>query len=368
MMKNPLVEQDPTYSLLRLAEAITCWRAVGVIAGSAVLAVLLVTLGGLLAGVSLALPAIFTLLALVLVFAGVNGAGICLTDLAHGRPFRSLPDYVLAGVFTLPRLLGANILILLAYLGLLLAVALVLVVCKLPGLGAVLLVLAVPVSVLAVATALVGLYVAASLVAPAIWNGERVFHALSIAWTVTRRHPFEVMVKMLGGLLLSGLFAGLLFGILFTASLVVGGLAIPILGSGMSFDVGSMMGGSGLAGMAAGMAAGYGLVYALAGSVVLMLPLMVGVLAWAEFSQRVDVATIRDSADAKLVKVKGKVDELKERGQAVGASLGTTVVPTADPRPAPVAAPAAPALACPKCGGGVEPGDRFCEHCGHKMA
>lgn len=366
MMKNPLVEKDSTHSLLRLAEAITCWRAVAVIAGSAIAAMLLVALGGVLANASWAFTALFSLIALVVLFAGINGAGICLTDLAHHRPFRSLPGYVLAGVFTLPRLLGAGVMIFLAYLGLLLAVAVALAVCKLPGLGPILLAVVVPLSVLAVATALVGLYVATSLVAPAIWNGERVFHALSITWTVTRRHPFELMAKMIAGLLLSALFGSLLFFILFTSSFVVGGMAIPIIGAGMNMDFGMLMGGrSGLGGPAAGMGIGYSLVFALAGAVVFLLPLMVGVLTWAEFSTKVDLSTIRESADAALVQMNRKVNEMKERGQAAGASLASTATaaPANPPGPA-----AAAAVACPQCGGAVEPGDRFCEHCGHPMA
>lgn len=371
-MKNPLVEQDPTYSLLRLADAITCWRAVAVIAGSAIAAMLLVALGGLLANASWAFTALFSLIALVVLFAGINGAGICLTDLAHGRPFRSLPGYVLAGVFTLPRLLGAGVMIVLAYLGLLLAVAVALAVCKLPGLGPMLLVVVVPLSVLAVATALIGSYVATSLVAPAIWNGERVFHALSITWTVTRRHPFELMAKMIAGLLLSALFGGLLFFILFTSSFVVGGMAIPIIGAGMNLDLGMLMGGrSGLAGPAAGMGIGYSLVFALSGAVVFLLPLMVGVLTWAEYSRKVDLSAIRETADAALVQMNRKVNEIKERGQAAGASLTATAAPASEPGLASAlvaAAPATPAVACPQCGGAVEPGDRFCEHCGHAMA
>jgi len=364
MLKNTLVAQDPTYSLLRLAEAITCWRAVGVITGSAATAMLLVTLGGLLASASWLFTAVFGLLALVVMVAGVNGAGICLTDMVHGRPFRNLPSYVLAGLFTLHRLIGANIVIFLAYLGLLLTIALVLFVCKLPGLGPVMLVVAIPLAVLAVSTALIGLYVATFLVIPAIWDGEKVFHALSITWTVTRRHPFAVMVKMIAGLLLAGLFAGLLFAVLFAASFVVGGMAIPILGAGMSLDFGMLMGGGGrrLAGAAAGMGIGYALVYAAAASVVFLLPLMVGVLTWGEYSQKVDLSAIRESADASLKQVNHKVNEMKERGQAVGSSVETAVMPKPQPEPVPAAE-----IPCPKCGEAVQIGDRFCGSCGNPM-
>ena len=138
---------------------------------------------------------------------------------------------------------------------------------------------------------------------------------------------------------------------------------------------------------------GFSLVFALASAFVFLLPLMVGVLTWCEFSEKVDLDSIRQAADEKLQDMNNKMADLKEKAQVQAAAAAaaaaaatqkapaasqdaeqapaatpaasaapSTVVATASPAPA---APAAPA--CPQCHGTVQAGDRFCEHCGHKL-
>src|SRR5690606_28619572 len=135
-----------------------------------------------------------------------------LTDLARQRPYRSHVSYLLAGLACLPKLLGVGLLMVLAALAVLLCLALVFLVCKIPVLGPVLLVVAVPASVLVVAAGLVAWYVATSIAGPAIWDGERVLHSLTIAWHITRKYPFAAIAKIVGGVLLCSVFAFMLMG------------------------------------------------------------------------------------------------------------------------------------------------------------
>ena len=65
---------------------------------------------------------------------------------------------------------------------------------------------------------------------------------------------------------------------------------------------------------------GFSLVFALASAFVFLLPLMVGVLTWCEFSEKVDLGSIRDSADEALKEVNSKVADLKEKAQAQAAA------------------------------------------------
>lgn len=377
MNNKPFVSDNP-YSIFRMSEALTCWQAVMVMAASFLVAILLFTVGGMLMRVSGIFTFLFGLLGILSILSGINGAGICLTDLVKERPYRGIVGYLLAGLFSLPKLLGAGILMLLAYLGVLLAVALLLLISKLPGLGPVLLVAVIPVSVLAVLLTLVGFYMAGSLVAPAIWDGERVMHALSITWAITRKYPFAAIGKIIGGFLLSALFGSIVFGLLGMASLIVGAMAAPIIGSGMNFDVGMMFGGHGN-GHLMGAGLGYGLVFASAAAFVSLLPLMVGILTWHEFSGKVDRESIRQQTDSKLEQMNHKVNEMKEKAQTAAAPApaptpapvpAATVEPTiaaAPPVAQPAPAPAAAEHQCPQCQGAVQAGDRFCEHCGHKL-
>jgi len=380
---NRLLATDSPYSIFRLPEALTCWQAVSVMGATYFSAALLAALGGMLGQVSVIFSVLLGVAALVVVLAGTSGAGVCLTDLARVRPYRGVLSYCVAGLFSLPKLLGAGLLMLLLYGAVLLGAALVLLVCKLPGVGPLLLVVAVPVLVLAVALALVGNYVAGSIVGPAIWDGERVMHALSITWSITRNHPFAAIGKIIGGLLLSGIFAAMLFGLVAFACAVVAAIGGPIIGMGMDvrFDMGALMGGYG-GGHWVGAGIGYALVFVTAMAFVFLLPLMVGVLTWCEFSEKVDLRSIRNTTDKTLSDVNAKVAEMKDKAQAqpayaqshapqpvaAAADASPVATPAAVAAAALPSAPAASATAqCPQCAHAVQKGDRFCEHCGHPL-
>lgn len=380
MNPSRFLSGDQPFSIFRLPEALTCWQAVGVMGASYLGAVLLAVLGGMAAPVSMALAVLLGVLAFIVVLAGTSGAGVCLTDLVRGRPYRGVLSYCVAGLLSLPRLLGAGVVMLLLYGAVLLGVVLVLLVCKLPGLGPVLLVVAVPLLVATVAMALLGYYVAISIVGPALWDGERVMHALSITWSITRNHPFSAIGKIIGGLLLSGIFAALLFGLVGVASAMVGAMAAPLIGSGMGFgfDMDALAGGYG-DGHWVGAGIGFALVFATASAFVFLLPLMVGVLTWCEFSDKVDRGGIRSHTDKALSDVNAKVAEVKERAQTPAPAQAPTPGPAAG-SPATMGAAAASAVSaakpasvepaaprCPRCADAVQAQDRFCEHCGHAL-
>lgn len=389
-MKTPLWNADGQYSIFRLPEALTCWPALGVMAASFLAAALVFALGGFMARLGWVFPLVMSIVAFVIALAGTSGAGICLTDLARQRPYRSPTRYLVAGLACLPKLLGAGLLMVLAALAVLLCLAVVFFVCKIPVLGPVLLVVAVPVAVLVVAAALVAWYVATSIAGPAIWDGERVLHSLSIAWHITRQYPFAAIGKIVGGVLLCAVFASMLMGVVSFAAFTVAGVGASVMGVGMQFHPG-MLAGYGIGGHMVGAGIGFSLVFALATAFVLLLPLMVGVLTWCEFSARVDLHKLREATDEKLQDVNAKVQEMKDKARAPAADAAPVPAASA-PVVAPVAAqaagsveaaagfaaaaapsapsaPLAPAVTptCPQCHGAVEPTDRFCDHCGHKL-
>ena len=123
---------------------------------------------------------------------------------------------------------------------------------------------------------------------------------------------------------------------------------------------------------------------------------MVGVLTWCEFSERSIWTAFARRPMKKLQDMNNKMADLKEKAQvqAAAAAAAATAATQKTPLPAlrqsslrshaccagrahdggsrrsfrtssPTAAPAA-APACPSHGT-VQAGDRFCEHCGHKL-
>eukprot|EP01034_Spumella_vulgaris_P046073 gene46073-57450_t len=189
---SPLRTDNP-YSIYRLPEALTCWPAMTVMAAAFLVAALVFALGGIMARLWLGFMPLFAIAAVVVGMAGISGAGACLSDLARGRPYRGLVGYFMAGLLCLPKLLGAGLVMGLGVLAVFLALAVVFFVCKIPVLGPLLLVVVVPVAVLLMAALMLALYVASSIVGPALWDGERVMHSLSIAWHITRKYPFAAI-------------------------------------------------------------------------------------------------------------------------------------------------------------------------------
>ena len=71
-----------------------------------------------------------------------------------------------------------------------------------------------------------------------------------------------------------------------------------------------------------GAGVGFSLVFALASAFVFLLPLMVGVLTWCEFSEKVDLDSIRQAADEKLRDMNNKMADLKEKGPGSSRRCG----------------------------------------------
>ncbi|MBT9160688.1 MAG: hypothetical protein DDT26_01977 [Dehalococcoidia bacterium] len=364
-MKTQVLHDSP-YSIFRISEALTCWQAVLVMTSSGLIAALLFTLGGMLVQISLAFLFILGFIAVIVFLAGINGAGLCLTDLVNKNPFRSILGYLIDGLINLPKLIGAGILLFLLYIIAILAVALILLICKLPGIGPLLLVIGIPVSILIVAMTMIGSYMAGSIVAPAIWGGEKVLNSISITWEITKRYPFAALGKIIGGLVLCILFGSIVFALTFFASSIVAGMAIPIIGSGVRLDVFAMMGGHfGGGGHISGALIGFGLTFAAVSAFIFLLPLMVGILTWSEFSQKIDLESIRQKTSVAIKDAREKVDEMKEKAKKQPAPLtaGNSELSEAQLATATTSA----SLHCPQCNGIVQKDDRFCEHCGNKL-
>ena len=158
-------------------------------AASFLVAALVFALGGALARVWMGFTVLLALVAIVVGWlASAALAPACQTWRA--RPYRGWWATSSPGCCACP-LLGAGLLMMLAALALFLALAVVFFHLQDPGAGPLLLVVVVPVAVLAMAALMLALYVASSIVGPALWDGERVMHSLSITWHITRKYPFR---------------------------------------------------------------------------------------------------------------------------------------------------------------------------------
>ncbi|MGQ9724958.1 MAG: zinc ribbon domain-containing protein [Tepidimonas sp.] len=361
--------------LMRSFEALHNWRALAMLAGSFVLGVLAI-IGGAAAGMSSGSVAVMTLMGLlggILVVIGMNASGLMLLDQAYDQPIRGFGPAFLGGVQSALYVTGQFMVLSLGFGVVLLAVFLLSLLGRIPGVGGLIgFVLAGPL-VVVVALAFVVLLLAWPLMIAAVWHGEGFFGSLLRAVGIVMKRPLEVFMHFLvlglllypaAALILSAMLVGsaLVGGFFFSGRLV--GLGLVLVGM---LDLDNIawvgMGGAGLS---------IGLVWLLALSVVSLIFVLGMIFVYRAVSEGVS-SEASDVLAQKLAQFKQKFDEYKPRPVPMAPPVAAAspkqpriAQARADQPPAPPTPPDAP-MHCPACGAVVQPEDLFCGSCGHKL-
>ena len=378
-------------SLLDATSAISNWRALALFAASTVAAVLV--FGLLVATQSAAGVLLGTLLGWLLAFYGVNAVGIMLMDATRDGESRTPMQAVAASLLTSHRLLLVGLLALAGLLVLLVGVAILLLLCKLPVIGPLLFAVVMPLSALLLGFTLFTLaYVFYPLAASAIWSGATVMEAAGNLLAIARKRLVAVVLQEVVLMLIVLFVTLILLGIVFSGLGLTTMMSAGIVGGGegglqslgmMAMGMGSMgMGGLGGGGgyvLAGGL--GTTLLLALAGIVPGLIALQGFCQIYLSSLNGLDASDARRALATTLQKTQEKMREAREK---VEAQARRPVAPTAPDTPASPAAPtmpaapaveasapvaaAAPAAAvCPACRMPVDPDDVFCGHCGHRV-
>jgi len=281
-------------------------------------------------GLLAALASLFLLLALAI---GMHAAGVLQMDHARGISPRSLGDALRRGLICIPNLIVLGLALIAAALAVCILIALLLVLCKIPLLGALLFVVVFPLSVIVAGVTITGLVLCGVLSLPAMWMGASVARALAQAFAIVRSRLVEVLLL----LVLLGLIC-----------LGVGVIAVGVLTAGLVPTLGLSLSIVGFAGLGSGemlaMAAqGYALDgHAIAG-------LFGGLLLWALGAALVGQVCLRglslvylrvtDGLDlsASEASLRAAFDDLKRRVAALGGRAPQDA-------PAPLAAKPQPAV------------------------
>ena len=362
-------------SLISAADAIRNWRAAVLLLISMVLAGVVFALGGLVGvQVHALLGAVFVLLGMAVAFYGANAVGIMLMDEARGGTSRPMLAAVLTSAATGHRLILVMLMVGVAYTVGLLAMALLLFVCKLPGLGPLLFSVVFPLCVVVSGLAVFALYaVITPLAAPAIWSGATAMQAISRLAAIARQRIVVVILSMLVLMLIVVIVVGILSGIMLTGTLVSGSLSAGILNvGGMSMNsITSIVtqSGGGEGGYIAAGAFGGGIVWAIAFTLPTLVYFRGCCQVYLANIQGVDVEGMEQQMRGALDAAKRKAEEVKAKGEAMAAQQAQRFE-------TPVAAPIAPVVAtaaivqtqCPICNTPCLADDMFCGSCGHKLA
>jgi hypothetical protein len=386
-------------SLLDSIDAVRNWRAVVLLLSTLVLAAVIVAVGGSLIRVSQVLPLLFTLLAIAVVFYGSNAAGMMMMDEAGGHPSRPIGAAVMSSLATSHRLVLLLLVIGVIYLLGMLAFAVLLFVCKLPGVGPLLYTLVFPVGVVVSGIAIFAVpTVIFPLSAPAIWTGASTIAGVSQLLAVARKRLLLVLLLMFGVGLVAGIVGGLIGVILFAGTSFSGILSAAVLGSdagGLSSMAagltGSLMGGGGFGGgydggyggglgdsggsYAMAVIVGGGIVYASAFTLPGLVYLRGACSVYLRAIEGLDLQAEQAALDERLSAARAKAREMQAHAQATAqqysqraqAPVAVAAASTSSGAMAPMAVSSPSVPGCPACGTDLVSGDAFCANCGHKL-
>jgi hypothetical protein len=369
-------------TLLDSIDAMRNWRAVALLLITLVIAALLTGLGTLLAGLSYAFVGLFGLAAYAVLFYGANAVGMMLMDEAQGLPSRPIVDAVAYSLATSHRLLLVYVSIGAMFVAALLALALVLVVCKIPLLGPLLYAFVFPAAVVLFGVALFALpTVVFPLSAPSVWAGASARECVSQLIAIARRRLMMVLVLMLAVTLIASMVALLIYAILFVGVSVTAGVSAPILGDIDGVGLGTMgtfgLGTTGAHATAAGFGGGVlfaaaftlpGLVYLRGASTVYLRALDGLDLAAEQADVDAHLDYAREKARTMQEQAQARAQQVAERARSAAGngSAGATGTPP-DAYENPSSPPDAAAFRCAHCGAPVATGDTYCAVCGQPL-
>ena len=391
--------------LLRAVEGLRNWRAVVLSIVYLGVALLIAYLGFKLAFNTNSpdfFLKLFGGLAAVVAFLGLSAVGLTLIDQAQGLPPRPMLLAVWDSFAAAARMLAVALIGLVVVLIFYVLMALILFVCKLPGLGAALYGVAFPVLVIVGGLLLFSISAILTMAGPAVWNGASIRGAVAMLWQIATKRTVELIISLVLLALLSGLVGWILFAILGSGLFSVAGFSAAILDFSVSKDVFNLMnllsGDSAYGGRSynnfgnANLSdlANYMKAAAFGGSVLLVLVIsalnamvLLGLnLIYLKLSADLDPGETERLIGQRLAEARAKAQAIKEesqrrleearelrRQQQEAAAQAQANAQAAAQTPAtPVAPVATPAASlCPQCQAPIVPGDLFCGECGNKL-
>lgn len=367
---------NQTASLLSAVDAVRNWRAAALMLASLLVTVLVVGLAGVVGvQVHVFLGLVFFLLAFAVFFYGANATGIMLMDEAQGSTSRPILAAVLTSLSIGHRLIFVQFLVLLAYIVGAIVMALLLLICKIPGLGPLLFAFVFPLCVVISGVAVFASYaVIAPLAGPAVWSGATTLQALARLAAIARQRIVVVVLSVMVLLLICGVVGGIILSIMLTGTLITGGMSAGIIGvSGL--DISSVMGvfssfgngrGDDSSHLAAG-AFGWGIVMAIAFTLPFLVYLRGCCQLYLANIQGVNVDEMELQLRGTLDAAKRSAAEIKAKGESLAAQQAQRFATPVEVPVGPVV-PRVTQYKCTACSMPYIAGDVFCGGCGHKLA
>lgn len=371
-----------TSSLLESLDAMTNKRAFLALVVAAIAGLITMSLAGFLFTQyetwSSILGGFLSLVAMLIIFTGISASGFLLMDQASGAEVRGIGEAYLIALFTLPKLIGLILTQLLIFVVLLIAIALLLVVCKIPGLGPVLYTVVFPVTAAISGLVMAGLfYVFTSLSLPSLWVGCTYREVLARLWAITKNRLVMVILLLVLLIFLTGFVSAVIGGVTFGGMALVGAMSAAILNFSFSYmsDVLQILSGHLGEGYFAGGMLGASLLFAAAMALPMLVYLKGLCHIYLQVANGLDFSEAERAIAERADQIKQRAQEAQQRAResidktreaaksstnvtqnAAVSAIGNTAVNVQNQN-----------LACPVCHTVITADDTFCEHCGHKL-
>ena len=331
----------------------------------------------------------FLLFVCWLIYAGITGTGVSATgvmllDRARQAAPRALVDALVFGFLCFLKACVVGIAIGVAAIVVGLLAAIVYFICKIPGIGPLLLFVSHPVMVVAAGLFAFLTAIFAALTAPALWDGDSVTQALAKGFAILKERAVTTVLYLLVMGLVTAIILGIIAAVILPGYFSMTGLAAGIIGANLGGDM-SMLTNLPMALMVMSSGQGGGHVTAMMLSTIVLLMLAVATalqvqlmgvnLVYLGVSEGVDTLAAERLLKQQFDQAKAKADEAKqralvaaERAKQAAQQARTTAAATAiATTTATASALPTPSLLCPACSSAITPSDAFCENCGQKL-
>ena len=373
------------FDVVRAFEGLRSGRAITLLVGAFILAVVLATLGfatGSAGGI-----AVFVFLGLLIALFGISAAGVVLMDVARGLPPPSFGDAVFTGVFSAFKIIVMMILGAVAFAFYWVLLYFVFLICKIPGLGPVIYAVAFPVAVVLTAFVLVGSIIAFTVMGSAVWEGHALSAAIARVYAIAAHRAIEVLIHYLILNFVLAVIGGVVLGFLLFSSVAVGGLSSLAIGGGAAASFGSgfrnlsILGLLGMGGYGVDIGNyavfGAGAVFSI-GLAALYAVFLMGInLIYLSAVEGIDFSAAEAKLSEGLTQARQKAGEIQEHARQRAQELQERARQAEEQRRAVAQATTLSSAAnvptaqagqqCPKCGATITGGDSFCGGCGYKL-
>ena len=305
----------------------------------------------------------------LIVGTGVYATGIMLLDRARVAPARSTSDAIVFGLICFLKACVIGVAISVAALLVALVAAIIYFICRIPGVGPVLLFFVHPVLVIVVGLLAFLAAIFGALVAPSLWDGDTITQAVAKTIAILKERAVVAVLYLLAMGLVTAIILGIIAAVIFPGYFSMTGLAAGIVGTNLVGGVGMLTD------------LPFALMYLTAGENGPMLAVMfstavlalLGIatalqvqlmglnLVYLGVSEGVDTAGAERMLKQQLDQAKAKADEARQRALEAAERAKQAV------RQARTIAPPGTGIRCPSCNSVIGSDDVFCGDCGHKL-